>query len=78
MQNIWEYWSRKVWNSVDISVQDAELLTYPFCQQYKEESKEANAKHLSDSGHGFCQGSTSSSDEFLLPCLVPVKSYFYE
>lgn len=44
MQNIWE-----VWNSVDISVQDAELLTYPFCQQYKEESKEANAKHLSRS-----------------------------
>lgn len=49
MQNIWEYWNKKVWNSVDISVQDAELLTYPFCQQYKEESKEANAKHLSGS-----------------------------
>lgn len=49
MQNIWEYWNRKVWNSVDISVHDAELLTYPFCQQYKEESKEANAKHLSGS-----------------------------
>jgi len=33
---------------VNLSVQDLELLTYPFCQQFKEEAEEANARHLSD------------------------------
>lgn len=42
MQNFQEDWNSKVQNSMDLSVQDLKCL--PFCQQLKEEPKEANAK----------------------------------